>query len=281
MFEFKKLLLSLLLPLLLLGSHSVVAAPQAEYWSLWDKSNESNQDVIDHSLWDGLLASYAVAEEDEGIVTFRYGDMNVQAHKQLAQYIDNLEQIDPRIYSSLEQKAFWMNLYNALTVQAVTENLQTLKKADFAQPLAPEVWSEKRVKIASEKLSLNDIQHRILRPIWKDHRVLFGLNCATRDCPNLSPRAYTALNIKSQLSEAGQRFINTNAGLLYSNGVLHASRLFKEYMADFAADEKTLTKVFAHYARDMKALYVLGYTGTIDFTTDSRLNMPAYLGAKP
>lgn len=281
MFECKKLLLSILLPLVLLGAGGVMAAPQAEYWSLWDKSNEANVNVIDHSLWDSLLARYAVAEDEEGIVTFRYGDMDAQAHKQLDQYIDKLEHIEPRSYPKLEQKAFWMNLYNALTVQAVTENFSALKKVDFSEPLAPEVWSQKRVKIAGEKLSLNDIQHRILRPIWKDHRVLFGLNCATRDCPNLSPRAYTALNIKDQLSAAGQRFINNNTGLVYSNGVLHASRLFSEYMTDFAADEKTLTKVFAHYARDMKALYVLGYTGVIDFTTDSRLNMPSYVGSKP
>jgi len=271
---FKSVFFCILLPLALFAGSSVLAAPQSEYWPIWDKSNENNLGAIDHSRWDGILGTYAVSEEEQGIINFRYADMDTQARKQLDGYIGSLEAIDPRDYSKLEQKAFWMNLYNALSVQAVLENFAELQSAGFAQSMAPDVWSKKRVKVAREKLSLNDIQHRILRPIWKDHRILFGLNCATRDCPNLSPRAYTADNIKEQLADAGQRFINKNAGVLYSNGVLHASRLFQEYMTDFAADEKTLTKVFAHYAVDMKALYVLGYTGGIDFTTDSRLNMP-------
>jgi hypothetical protein len=62
--------------------------------------------------------------------------------------------------------------------------------------------------------------------------------------------------------------------VVYADGVLSASRLFQDYLTDFAADEKTLTKVFAHYAQDMKALYLLGYSGTINYTRDSRLNMP-------
>lgn len=251
-----------------------LAAPVAEYWAMWDASNESNAKQVDHSPWDNLLGSYTVIEPESGIVYVRYGDFDTAAQKNLRNYIEGLAKIDPRGYSKLEQKAYWMNLYNALSVQAVLENFDTLKAAGFSERLDTRVLDKDRVKVAKEKLSLNDIEHRILRPIWKDHRVLFGLNCATHDCPNLSARAYTADNIKELLAAAGKRFINENSGVVYTDGVLYASRLFQDYLADFATDERMLRKVFAHYSQDMKALYMLGYKGDITYVTDSRLNMP-------
>jgi len=250
------------------------AAPVAEYWAMWDASNETNGKRIDHSPWDNLLSSYTVVEPESGIVYVRYGDFDSAAQKSLKSYIDDLARIDPRGYPKLEQKAYWMNLYNALSVQAVLENFDDLKAEGFSQRLDAKVLDKDRVRIAKEKLSLNDIEHRILRPIWKDHRILFGLNCATHDCPNLSAKAYTADNIKELLAAAGKRFINEDAGVIYSDGVLYASRLFQDYLADFAVDERMLKKVFAHYSQDMKALYMLGYQGEISYVTDSRLNMP-------
>lgn len=263
-------LATLLLSLVALQGHT---APQAMYWAFWDSSNEQNRQVINHSQWDEVLRQYAVLDQATGIVSFSYGTLNEKDVKKIRNYVAELEEIDPRGYPKLEQKAYWMNLYNALTVLAVKENYQSLSDVGFNRGLDPSAWNKKRVKVVKQDLSLNDIEHRILRPIFKDHKILFGLNCTTLDCPNLSERAYTAKTIKSQLKTAGVRFINNNIGLRYSDGVLSASRLFSEYMSDFASDEKTLRKVFAHYAQDMKALYVLGYTGNINYMRDPRLNI--------
>ena len=266
-----------LLRLALLGLALIVcqavAAPAPEYWAYWDVSDERNSEVIDHSAWDSILQKYAVLDPQTGIVSFSYGKLSRDDRKSLDRYVDKMEDLDPREYSRLEQKAYWMNLYNALTIQAVEENYKELSKSQFQHSLDAKARDKKRVKIERKKLSLNDIEHRILRPIYRDHRVLFGLNRTTRDCPNLPNRAFTASNIKTQLKAAGRRFINNNIGLRYADGVLSASWLFEEYMTDFADDKKTLQKVFAHYAQDMKALYVLGYTGTIQYMRDPRLNI--------
>ena len=251
------------------------AGPKAVYWEFWDKSNESNREIIDHSDWDQVLQHYATLNEQSGVVNFAYGQLTDDDVEIIEDYVDDLEDLDPRRYPKLEQKAYWMNLYNALSVLAVRENYRDLSATNFQSSLDQRAWSKERVKVARQRLSLNDIENRILRPIFKDHRILFGLNCATLDCPNLDERAYTSATIRTQLKEAGHRFINSNTGLQYAEGVLSASRLFGDYMSDFAKDEKTLQKVFAHYARDMKALYVLGYTGPIQFLRDSRLNRPA------
>ena len=256
-----------------LAASPALAAPAAQYWGFWDASNEANLQHLDHTSWDRMLQKYATLEADSGIVRFSYDDLTRDDLNNIKSYISYLEDSDPRRYPMLEQKAYWMNLYNALTILAVRDNYKSLNDSEIQQGLPEEAWAIPRVRVAGQKLSLNDIEHRILRPIFRDHRIHFGLNCTTLDCPNLSERAYTAATIKSQLKTAGKRFINNNIGVRYSDGVLHASRIFKEYFGDFAKDEKTLMKVFAHYAEDMKALYMLGHTGEINYVSDSRLNI--------
>lgn len=268
-----RLLKVLQLALVLMCLSAFGHAQEPEYWSYWDLSNEANVAVIDHAQWDQIVSSYAQLDQTSGIVSFSYGKLSKDDIKSIEGYVSAMEKIDPREYSKLEQQAYWMNLYNALTVLAVHERYQALSQSGFQQSLPAEAWDENRVKVARKKLSLNDISHKILRPIFKDHRILFGLNCATLDCPNLADRAYTSITIRQQLKDAGFRYINNNTGVRYTDGVLHASRLFGEYLVDFAPDEKTLTKVLAHYAEDMKALYVLGYTGGIVYERDSRLNI--------
>lgn len=237
----------------------------------WDKSNESNPAIIDHSVWDQILGIYVVESENSGVRQFRYSNIDSAASKQMEGYVKYLTSIDPRGYNKLEQQAYWMNLYNVVSVQAVRENLPAITSGN-GLPVA--FLAEKRIKVADQRLSLADIEDNILRPIWKDHRIHFGLNCASMDCPNMDRRAYTAATIKAQLKEAGMRFVNDDRGVRYTDGKLTVSRLFDIYRNDFAEDPKTLMKVFAHYARDKKALYLLGYQGEIYYSEDMRLNTP-------
>ena len=247
---------------------SLAAQQSAEFWS---KSNEANNHVIDHGVWDTLLASYVVETSDSAVRQFRYRDMDPGAGKMLQGYLKSMAAIDPRGFSRQEQLAYWLNVYNALSVQQI---LPHVAANTGTVSLPATLWSEKAIKIAGQKLSLNDIEHGILRPVWQDHRIHFGLNCASMDCPNMDSRAYTAATVRDQLKTAGTRFVNDDRGVRYAAGQLTVSRLFEDYREDFASDPKTLMKVFAHYARDMKALYLLGYQGEFHYFRDSRLNTP-------
>src|SRR5690606_34716025 len=128
-----------------------------------------------------------------------------------------------RAYNRLEQQAYWMNLYNVLSVKAVRDSLPAITAGDG---LPVDFLAAKRVKVADRLLSLSDIEGSILRPIWQDHRIHFGLNCASMDCPNMDRRAYTAATIKEQLKEAGTRFVNDDRGVHYADGKLTFSRIF-------------------------------------------------------
>ena len=269
----------LLLFFTLLCSPCLFAAPAADYWAEWDRSDELNPATIDHSVWDDLLHKYVVVHHKSGINRFRYGEVSLADKARLDSYIEATAAIDPRAYSRAEQLAYWLNLYNALTVQLVLDHYP-VKNVDNIRVSGADAGdgprSAKLVKVAGTELSLDDIENRILRPIWKDHRVLFGLACAGLDCPDIQPEACTGLNSRELLSNAGRAFINSDRGVSIAGvkGPLRASRIFADYESDFAADQKDLLKLFAHYAEDRKALYLLGYTGDIQYHQDWTLNAP-------
>lgn len=245
--------------------------PQPSYWALWDQSNERNYAAIDHSDWDVLLQSHVVPTQG-GVRQFGYADIGREERKVLNRYIKRLGKIDPRQYRKAEQQAYWMNLYNALSVQLIVDELAD--EAPEGAALSVDDKTQSVVKVAGQKLSLDDIEHRILRPLWQDHRIHFGLNRAAMDSPNMAPRAYTADNIKPQLKASAVEFINDDRGLAFDDGALVLSRVFSDYRQDFAVDHKTLLKFFAHYAKDRKALYLLGHQGPIRYVSNPALNSP-------
>ena len=129
-------------------------------------------------------------------------------------------------------------------------------------------------RVAGKHLSLNDIEHRILIPIWKDHKTHFGISCASVSCPNVLTQAFTSSNVNPMLEKAGHDYINHARGVYLKNGKMQASSMFNWYREDFAKDDKTMLKVFAHYADDRLALYLLGFQGEIDYVYDWSLNAP-------
>lgn len=249
---------------------STVAAEKvsADYWAFWDKSDEYNISTIDHRTFDDFLNRYVVVNHPSGINRFRYGDITKADKKQLKKYIKSLASIDPREYRKAEQKAYWLNLYNALTIRQVLDEypIASLDEKGFKH--------KKQLKVAGVKLSLNDIENRILRPVWQDHKVIFGLSCATVGCPNIQNQAFTSANTRKMLKRAGREFINHPRGLVFNKNEMKASRIFDWYQDDFGTNEKQLMKLFAYYAEDNKALYILGFQGEIRYAYDARVNSP-------
>lgn len=274
--EYKKILLKTTLGLLAcLLISPVLAMPSASYWSFWDSSNEGSYRSIDHSTWDRILKRYVVTQHVSGINRFRYGDVSKADRKALQSYIDTTAGIDPREYRKQEQKVYWMNLYNALVVDLVLDHYPVSSIQQIGgkgRNTGP--WDNKLIEVARQELSLNDIEHRILRPIWKDHKIHFGLACASLGCPNLQAQAFTAQNYAALLKRTGRDFINHERGVSLSKGKLEASSIFDWYQRDFAKNQKSLLKVFAHYSDDRQALYLLGFNGRIKFRHDWALNSP-------
>ena len=248
-------------------SMDAVAGVKGSYWPIWDRSDETNSVSIDHQPFDQLLATYVVVNHASGINRFRYAEVSVDDRKKLRRYIAQITRIDPRNYRRSEQKAYWLNLYNAVMLSSVLQQYPVKSLALDA------IKRKRKIRVAGEKLSLADIERRILQPLWQDRRIIFGLSCAAISCPHIQQQAYTASNTGQLLERSAREFINHPRAVSLDKKKLHTSSIFQPGEQDFGSS-KRMVKFFAHYAEDLKALYLLGFSGEISYNFDSRLNAP-------
>lgn len=263
-------LLTVLWLLLLAGYPlSLEAAPSSKYWGLWDKSNTRSKAIINHSSWQGILDSYLVVQPDGS--RFRYQAVKGKDRKKLGEYIKTLTALDPRQYSMQEQKAYWINLYNALTVNLILDHypVQSITKLGSWYRFGP--WDEVITRVADQALTLNDIEHRILRPLWKDPRIHYGVNCASVGCPDLAEKAFTGENTEAQLEQLARRFIQQEKGVEWVDGRLVLSRIYEWYQQDFG-NRKELLLHLQRYSAPTQAKRLGAFSGVIEYQYNWQLN---------
>ena len=253
------LIVALLLPLLSgMAQASVLErlfAPKAERWAYWDSSDPGATQQIDHSRWDTFLGRY-VLQGDDGINRVRYSRVSEADRQQLKRYITALEQLPIRRYNAEQQLAYWINLYNAVTIDTVLEHypVESIRDIDTSPGFfADGPWGNKRLTIEDQQVSLNDIEHRILRPIWQDPRLHYALNCASLGCPNLSASAYNADTIEMQLNQAATAFVNDPRGVSFTDGKLYVSSIYSWFRDDFGkSDSAIIDHLQRHAAEPLK-----------------------------
>lgn len=235
--------------LLLTTTLSAGAAPEADLWERWTAHDPASAATIEHMPWDRFLDRHLRGSAD-GINRLAYGEIGEQDRKALEAYIASLAALPISAYNRPEQFAYWVNLYNALTVDVVLEHYPVASIMDIdISPgwFANGPWGRKLVSVEGEELSLDDIEHRILRPIWKDPRVHFVVNCASDGCPNLMASALTAENTESLLEEAARGYVNHPRGARVTGGKLYLSSIFIWYGADFG-DTAAIMAFLRRYA---------------------------------
>ena len=179
----------------LFACSAVHAAPKSELWPRWQKNDAASKQKIDHGAWDGFLKKYVV-DNAGGVNRVRYAAVTPEDRAALANYLKSLEGASVSNYNRAEQRAYWINLYNAKTVELILSRfpVKSIRDINISPGLfSSGPWGAKGLTIEGEKISLDDIEHRILRPIWKDNRVHYAVNCASIGCPNLQPTAFTAV----------------------------------------------------------------------------------------
>lgn len=135
-----------------------------------------------------------------------------------------------------EAMAFWINMYNAWTLDLILTKYPEVDSIKDLGSIFSSPWKKRFVKIGGKTLTLGEIEHEILREQFKDPRIHFAINCASRSCPPLLPEAYRAETLDAQLDGATQAFINNNANTLVDGNRLIVSRIFKWYKDDFESD---------------------------------------------
>lgn len=252
-----------------------LAAPGDDLWDFWDESNAASQLVVDHSRWTAFLGKYVHAS-DSGINTFAYSSVVPADHDALQAYIARLASTDPRRLRKDEQLAYWINLYNALTVDVVLNNPKDKSIKKMGRGLfSSGPWDDELVSIVGESLTLNDIEHRILRPIWQDHRIHYAVNCASVGCPNLATQAYTADNVNQLLSDGERDYVNHHRGVHFDeDGRLTLSKIYQWYGSDFANDERGVLDYLGQH-HEVLATELAAYSGDVRYNYDWSLNQTA------
>ena len=260
----------LLLPAGLLGGWSS-SAPEA--WEYWEYNNPDNAQPIDHSTWDMFLRKY-VRPDGNGYNKFAYGEVSSADKAMLENYIQKLSQVEITERARPVQLAYWINLYNALTIKVVLDHypVASIRDIRLGGLLSRGPWDGELVEIEEEQITLNAIEHEILRPIWRDPRLHYAINCASVGCPNLHNRAFTAANTPQLLDQLATAYLAHPRGLSIENNEATVSSIFQWFAYDFGNSEQKIIKHIAKYAPAQKAQALIKIGDLADADYDWALN---------
>ena len=199
--------------------------------------------------WGDILTRYLHRSAD-GLTRFDYGALkaSVGDMANLGKYIDFLARQKPSIMPEDEAIAYWANLYNALTVQVVAENypVKSIRKIKSGYRAGP--WKRKLVMVEGKKLSLDNIEHDIMRPTYQTPMVHYMVNCASIGCPNLKLTPWTSANLAAEQERAARAYINSPRGVTLNNGRLQVSSIYKWFKADFGGNTAGVLAHLREYA---------------------------------
>ena len=194
---------------------------------------------VDNSVYAALLNKYV----KEGVVDYQ-GFKNEE--NRLDQYLKVLEKTDSNKLSRNGQFAFYINAYNAWTIKLILSGYPGVKSIKELGSIFKSPWKKKLARIDGETVTLDHIEHGILRPMFKDPRVHFAINCASKGCPPLRSEPYRGDVLDQQLDEMTRAFINDPRRYRLEGKTLYVSRIFKWFKEDFAND---VVGFFQEYAQ--------------------------------
>ncbi|AHE66047.1 DUF547 domain-containing protein [Legionella oakridgensis] len=234
----------------LLFSTMAMASFHKNLWPRWSIHNPLSTEVIPHQEWQDFL-SRCVVTNQEGINLVDYPHLSKRDLDLLERYINRLSQIDITNYNRQEQLAFWLNLYNALTVQIIAHyypvaSIQEINISPGLFSVGP--WGANLITLNGIQLSLDEIHNRIIRAIWNDPRTHYAINNGSIGAANLSKQAFQGALLENQLNEAASQYINSLRGTQIIEGKLIVSKIYDWFIDDFGGEEQDLIKHLSQYA---------------------------------
>lgn len=248
--------------------------PKAELWDRWASHDENSDTVVSHDAWDQLLQKFVSKNEDD-VALVHYDSFSADDRRILDQYVASLEDTAVTRLNRDEQRAYWINMYNAVTVKVILDHypVDSIREIDIASEiLANGPWKAKLVEVEGQELTLDDIEHRILRPIWQDARTHYAINCGAISCPNLHDRAFKADDIDETLDVLAREYVNSSRGLEIKDGDVHASKIFKWFQSDFGGTEEAVLDHVRTYASNDLREKLSNFTSIGTYHYDWALN---------
>ncbi len=209
---------------------------------------EGIANTFDHARFDLVLKKYV---DEKGMVDYN----GVAKDRQFSEYMQSLERAKVENLSYDGQLAFWLNAYNAVTIDKV---IKEKPKKSVRETLIPGLWTSTAFfttpehTVAGKELSQDDIEHEILRKEFKDPRIHFAIICASRGCPLLPKTAYTESNVQSSLEVETRKYLNSSRGTRIdpAENTLYLSKLFDWFADDFIQKSGSVLEFMRPYLRE-------------------------------
>jgi hypothetical protein len=205
--------------------------------------------VESHSLFTAVLADHV----EGGLIDYR----SLRGDRRFDQYVQQLARTDPDGIPSKEARlAFWLNAYNVHTLKLIRDNYPVKSINDLhgrgavlRKVLKKTVWDRPVVTINNRKMTLNEIEHKIIRPVFKDPRVHFALVCAANSCPPLRAEAYEGDKLDAQLKDQARGFLTDVSKNSFDTAKKTAeiSMIFSWFVQDFGGTNKDVMSYISRF----------------------------------
>ena len=234
---------------------------------------EGEVSVVSHKEYQALLGSYVGSD---GAVDYARWQATPGDVARLDSYLAQVTHASPDNRPDLftapaDRLSYWINLYNALVLREVIrrwplESVRQVKGGAISYVVPGRgFFSDLRFAVGGKSLSLDDIEHEILRGRFADARIHFALNCGSSSCPVLRQDAFDAAALEGQLEDASLTFINNAANVAVDHGkkTIHLSKIFDWYSDDFIAHARRVSPGSSAKAIGMVDFLLLYARGTV------------------
>lgn len=202
-----------------------------------------------HCAWSAILQEYV----SRGNVD--YAGLKSRGASALDAYLKKLEAVcesDYAKWSRDQRLAYWINAYNAYTVRLILNHhpLESIRSIGVLPGAAFRKTFIPLDSLRGRTLSLNDIEHEILRKEFKEPRIHFALVCASKGCPPLPSKAFQAGTLGKQLEAATRSFLADEKKNRFdpADRTLRLSPIFKWFREDFERDGSNLVEFVAKHS---------------------------------
>ena len=185
---------------------------------------------VDYAIYGELLANHV----QQGVVDYR-GLKKDEGGLDAA--LKDMAELDLSDLSTNQFKALCINAYNAWTIKLILMHYPGISSIKQIGGVFSGPWKQKIVHLGGKVLSLGELEHDILRPKFKDPRIHFAINCASRGCPPLLNRPYRGKNLDRTLDEVTAAFINAPRRTVVKSGKLYLSKIMDWFSRDFNDDQ--------------------------------------------
>jgi hypothetical protein len=236
-------------PLIIVAAFLACAAPRSKPASgpigeRIEAAIAGGTETFDHGAWSALLER---GIDERGFVDYPFFQ---DRRAELDRYLDAVAEVELSTLAPAELEALLLNAYNALTVRSILDHPTVSTIRDIEG-----VWDGTKHRVGGFELTLDEIEHTLLRPFWKDPRIHFAVNCASASCAPLPRWAFTGSELERQLEERARLFLSDPRNVRVEGSTVLLSSYFDWYGGDFTAEgwkprAPTLLEFVALYTTD-------------------------------